>query len=145
MHPPKFGRKMGVHLYSANVAYLARCGGVGGVGNDGAGSKEAEAGPHFLLQKCFSCFPPLKPRHILWSGGSYSLKNTLMTEGNKTEKVLAAWWSRNWICYCLNLREDSARSSPPSWATPSTRAWSKPCTSAFPQPQVPMPCEKRKS
>ena len=43
-------------------------------GGSGAGSQEAGAGPHFLLQIFFSCFPPLKPRHILWSGASYSPK-----------------------------------------------------------------------
>ena len=31
--------------------------------------------PHFLLQNCFSYFPPLKPRCVLWSekyGNSFS-------------------------------------------------------------------------
>ena len=26
----------------------------------------------------FSYFPPLKPRYVLWSGTSYSLKNTVL-------------------------------------------------------------------
>ena len=33
--------------------------------------------PHFLLQKFFSYFPPLKLRCVLWSAASYSLKNTV--------------------------------------------------------------------
>ena len=44
--------------YSPNVAYLTHCGGDGGVG-------------------FFSYFPPLKPRCVLWSGMSYSPKNTV--------------------------------------------------------------------
>ena len=42
----------------------------------GAGSQEAGAGPHFLLQIFFPYFPPLKPRCVLWSDASYSPKNT---------------------------------------------------------------------
>ena len=74
MHfPPKFGEENGGASYSPNVAYLAHWVGVGG----GAGPQEAGAGPHFLLQIFFSYFPPLKPRCILWSGVSYSPKNTV--------------------------------------------------------------------
>ena len=52
--------------------------GGGGCGGDGVGSQEAGAGPHFLLQIFFSYFPPLKPRCVLWSGASYSPKNTVV-------------------------------------------------------------------
>ena len=77
MHfPPKFGEENGGASYSPNVAYLAHWVGVGG----GAGPQEAGAGPHFLLQKFFSYFPPLKPRCILWSGASYSPKNTVYVD-----------------------------------------------------------------
>ena len=31
--------------------------------------------PHFLVQNFVPYFPPLKPRCVLWSGASYSLKN----------------------------------------------------------------------
>ena len=75
MHPQIWEENRGAS-YSPNVAYLAHWGGGGG----GAGSQEAGAGPHFLLRNFFSYFPPLKPRCVLWSGASYSLKNTVYAE-----------------------------------------------------------------
>ena len=44
----------------------------------GAGSQEAGAGPHFLLENFFSYFLPLKPRYVLQSGASYSPQNTVV-------------------------------------------------------------------
>ena len=74
--PPKkkIWEENGGVSYSLNVAYLP-CWGWGC--GSGAGSQEAGAGLHFLLQKFFSYFPPLKPRCVLWSGVSYSPKNTV--------------------------------------------------------------------
>ena len=69
---PKIWEENGGAPHGANVAYLAHLG-VGG-GGSGAGSQEAGAGPHFLLQNLFSYFPPLKPRCVLWSGALYSPK-----------------------------------------------------------------------
>ena len=43
------------------------------------------AGSHFFFKKFFSYFPPLKPRCVLWSGASYSPKNTVMYEGGTLE------------------------------------------------------------
>ena len=57
MHPQIWEENRGAS-YSLNVAYLAHWGGVSG----GAGV-------------FFPYFPPLKPRYILWSGASYSLRN----------------------------------------------------------------------
>ena len=51
--------------YSPNIAYLAHWG-EGGVVERGF----------------YSCFPPLKPRCVLWSGASYSSKNMVL---NATE------------------------------------------------------------
>ena len=48
-----------------------------GEGGGGAGSQEAGAVPHFLLQNFFSYFPSLKPRCVLWSSASCSPKNTV--------------------------------------------------------------------
>ena len=73
-HPLLFWEENVAMFYSPNVAYLAHLGWGGG---GGAGSQEAGAGPHFLLQNFFSYFPPLKPRCILWSGASHSPKNTV--------------------------------------------------------------------
>ena len=65
MHfPPQIWEENGSASYSPNVAYLAHW---GCSGKGGAGSQEAGAGPHFLLQIVFPYFPPLKPRCILWS------------------------------------------------------------------------------
>ena len=61
MHPPQIWEESGGVSYSPNVAYLAHWGG-GVVG-----------GAFFF----FSYYPPLKPRGILWSGASYSPKNTV--------------------------------------------------------------------
>ena len=72
---PKIWEENGGGSYSPNVAYLAHWW-VGG--GSGVGSLEAGAGPHFLFQNFFSYFPPLKPRWVLWSGVSYSLKNTVV-------------------------------------------------------------------
>ena len=49
--------------------------------------------PHFLLQNCFSYFPPLKPRCVLWSGASYSLKNMVHLY---TPKIISAFWRHPW-------------------------------------------------
>ena len=57
--PPIWEENEGVS-YSPNVAYLA---GGGGSGSGG--------------MVFFSYFPPLKPRYVLWSGASYSTKNTV--------------------------------------------------------------------
>ena len=66
---------MGVCLIAQmELTWLAE--GEGG-GGGGVGSQEAGIGPHFLLQIFFSYFPPLKPRCVLWSSASYSLKNTV--------------------------------------------------------------------
>ena len=72
--PPQIWEENGGAFYVPNVAYLTRWerGGSGG-----AGSQEAGARSHFLPQIFFSYFPPLKPRCVLWSGVSYSLKNTV--------------------------------------------------------------------
>ena len=76
MHfPLQIWEENGGASYSLNVAYLARRWGWGG---SGAGSQEAGAGPQFLLQKFFSYFPPLKPRCVLGSSASYSLKTTVV-------------------------------------------------------------------
>ena len=65
-YPPKFGRKMGVHhIVQMQLAWLAAGSGVGGENGSGAGG--------------FFYFPPLKPRCILWSSASYSLKNTVLS------------------------------------------------------------------
>ena len=74
---PQIWEENGGASYSPNVAYLVRRSREGG-GSGGAGSQEAGAGPHFLLQIFFSYFPPLKPRCILWSGASYSQKNIVL-------------------------------------------------------------------
>ena len=63
MHPPIWEENGGTS-YSLNVAYLAHWG--GGVGRAVA-----------VEQGFFSYFPPLKPRCVLWSSVSYSLKNTV--------------------------------------------------------------------
>ena len=77
--------------YSPNVAYLACWGG----GAGGTGSlQEAGAGPRFLLQNCFSCFPLLKPRCVLWSGASYSPKNMVTLWENYTEGPYS-------VCVCV--------------------------------------------
>ena len=65
MHTPQIWEENGGASYRLNVAYLARCGGWG----EGAA---VECFGFF-----FSYFPPLKPRYIIWSGASYSLKNTV--------------------------------------------------------------------
>ena len=55
---PQIWEENGGASYSLNVVYLARLG--GRVGGGGAGSEEAGAGPHFLLQKIFSYFSSSK-------------------------------------------------------------------------------------
>ena len=62
-HAPLIWEENGSASYSPNVAHLAP--GVSG-GRGGAGF--------------FPYFPPLKPRCVLWSGASYSLKNTVYTK-----------------------------------------------------------------
>ena len=63
MLPPQIWEENGGASYSPNVAYLAGQGAV-------------------LEQGVFSYFPLLKPMCVLWSGASYSLKNTGLN-GNK--------------------------------------------------------------
>ena len=76
---PQILEENGGASYSLNVypPYPA-CWGEGWGSGSGTGSQEAGAGPHFLLQIFFSYFSPLKLRCILWSGVSYSLKNTVL-------------------------------------------------------------------
>ena len=60
--PLQIWNENGGASYSPNVAYLA--GGVEGV---------------LVVERDFvSYFRPLKPRHVLWSGGSYGLKNAVV-------------------------------------------------------------------
>ena len=63
--------------YSLNVAYLSHCG-------EGEGGEwwwrrvtGGRSGTTFFAQIFFSYFHSLKPRCTLWSGVSYSLKNTV--------------------------------------------------------------------
>ena len=76
--PTQIWEENGGASYSPKVAYLARWGEDGGCGG-GERSQEAGAGPHILLQKFFSYFPPLKPRCVLWSSASHNLKNMVLT------------------------------------------------------------------
>ena len=64
LSPPQIWEENGGASYSPNVAYLALWRGVVVV----------ERGFFF-----FSYFPPLTPRYILWSGASYSPKNTVIS------------------------------------------------------------------
>ena len=73
--PQNLGGKGGCVLES-ECSLPGSLGGWGG--GSGAGSQEAGAGPHFLLQNLFSYFPPLKPMCILWSSVSYSPKSTVL-------------------------------------------------------------------
>ena len=63
LFPPQTWEENGGVSYSPNVAYLAYW----GLGGGGA----------VVDQGFFPYFPPLKPRYILWSSVSYSLKNTV--------------------------------------------------------------------
>ena len=63
--PHQIWEENGGASYSLNVAYLACWGG-------GRGGRSRTT---FFASKFFSYFPPLKPRCILWSSASYSLKN----------------------------------------------------------------------
>ena len=66
MHPPKFGRKMEVHLI------VPKCSLPGSLCGERAA---VEQGLFF-----FSYFPPLKSSCLLWSGASYSLKNMVASK-----------------------------------------------------------------
>ena len=67
--PLQIWEENGGASYSLNVAWLMAGGG------DIMIFMLLNILPHFLLQKCFSYFPPLKPRCILWSEiyGTYFL------------------------------------------------------------------------
>ena len=72
---PQIWEENGGVSYSLQVAYLAHRGG----------------GCAAVERVFFSYFPPLKPRCILWSGVSYSLKNTVIYNAvpvSKRRKVL---------------------------------------------------------
>ena len=62
VHPPPIWEEKGAASYSLNVACLA-CWGRG----------QQWSGFFFF----FPYFPPVKPRCVLWSGASYSPKNTV--------------------------------------------------------------------
>ena len=66
--PPEIWEENGGASYNPNVGYLACHRGPGG-GGGGAG---------FF---CFFLFSPPKPRYVLWSGVSYSLKNMVLHAG----------------------------------------------------------------
>ena len=70
---PQIWEENGGASYSLNVAYLARGGGRGDSG----------AGFIFLFY-----FPPLKPRYVLWSGVSYSMKNVVLRKITKIISIL---------------------------------------------------------
>ena len=94
---PKIWEEMGVHPIN-NCSLPGSLG--WGRDSSGAGSQEAGTGPHFLLQIFFPCFPPLKPRCVLWSGASYSLKNMV---GFENDLDHPGWcgsvdWVPAWTC-----------------------------------------------
>ena len=68
-HPtPNLGRKWGCVLQSkCSLPGSLGAGGGGGEGEEGSGGRV------FF----FPYFPPLKPRYVIWSGVSYSPKNTV--------------------------------------------------------------------
>ena len=75
--------------YSPIIAYLAHRAGAGSSGRAGI---------------FFFYFPPLKPRYVLWSGVSYSPKNTvsLMMHAEKDWPMLNTiflLWYMNVHCY----------------------------------------------
>ena len=76
MHPPNLGGNGGAS-YSPNVDDLTHGGGAGG--GSGVGHRRQEQ-DHIFCFKIFFSYFPLKPRSILWSGASYSLKNTVITQ-----------------------------------------------------------------
>ena len=63
-HTPQIWEEMGGMCYSLNVVYLA-----GGV--------DRGRWRWWWSRVFFPCFPPLNPRYVLWSGASYSPKNTV--------------------------------------------------------------------
>ena len=65
--PQQIWEENGVASYSPNIAYLACFGGAA------------------VERGFFSYFPPLKPRYVLWSGASYSPKNTVILHGRPAE------------------------------------------------------------
>ena len=85
-HPPHLGGKWGCVLYS-------ECSLSGSQGwGSGAGSQEAGAGPRFFASKFFfPYFLPLKPRCVLWSATTCSLKNTVFGKGTELEKLAQFW------------------------------------------------------
>ena len=71
MHfPPKIWEENGSASYSLKVAYPA--------GDSGAAVEWV----------FFSHFPPLKPRYVLWSGASHSLKNMAIKDKSSGEVIL---------------------------------------------------------
>ena len=70
--PQKIWEENGGASYSPNVAYLAHWGGRRWRWSGVTGGRSRTT---IFASTCFSYFPPLTPRCVLWSGASHSPKN----------------------------------------------------------------------